>query len=92
MESKEVILQGGIPHTGQKWEAVEVLFLLKYYPKYKSGNSNYNGSWLRGHLKSRSLNAISNKYWSLCGKTTTEEININQMTMPFLFEGVERKS
>lgn len=89
MKNREIQLQGGIIHGPQDWEAKEVLFLLKYYPKYKSGNSNYNGSWIRGHLKSRTLAAISKKYWTLVGRTTTTELNPNQQCMPFLFERLD---
>lgn len=87
---RTIEFQGGQRKVNQEWTPVEVLFLLKYYPKYKSGNSNYQAGWIRGHLKGRSMNAISNKYWSYLGTTKTEEINPNQSVMPFLFDKLEK--
>lgn len=39
---KQIVMQGGLHQPPHKWTPVEIVFLLKYYPKYKSGNSNYN--------------------------------------------------
>ena len=67
----------------KKWERNEIMFLLKYYPMYKSGNLRYNAGVIRGHLQNRTMAAISKKYWEIMGSDRKPRTNVNQFRFDF---------
>ena len=79
----EIKLQANLQPIPKKWAEVEINFLLKFYPLYKNGSLKYNASFLRGNLKSRTMSAISKKYWSICGSIHKQRTNINQRLFDF---------
>ncbi len=83
---QEIQLRARIQNKSQKWDKVEVDALLKYYPLYKSGNQRYSPGVLRGMLKSRTMSAISKKYWSIMGSEHKQKDNIQQVKFDFLQE------
>jgi len=60
-------------------------------PIYKAGNQRYTAGVLRGHLQSRTMAAISKKYWEIMGSTHIKRENINQMNFDFLQEKLNAK-
>lgn len=72
--------------TPKEWTQVEIAFLIKYYPLYKQGSTKWTASTLRGNLQSRTMSAISKKYWSIMGSTITPNEDINQNKFDFAQE------
>lgn len=85
----KVILQANLQPTPKKWSKTEIIFLLKYYPLYKSGNQKYTAGVIRGNLQSRSMAAISKKYWEIMGSEHIKKIDINQVLFDFAQDKLE---
>ncbi len=86
-----VQLKANLQPVPKKWSEVEIRLLLKLYPLYKAGNQRYTAGVLRGHLQSRTMAAISKKYWEIMGSTHIKRENINQMNFDFLQEKLNAK-
>ena len=84
-----VKLQADFFKKPQTWTKGEIIFLLRYYPLYKHNPSHYTASTLRGHLKSRTMSAISKKYWSICGATGKKHEDPKQYVMDFYRDRIE---
>lgn len=84
-----VKLQANLQPKAQKWSKVEIACLLKLYPLYKAGNSRITAGVLRGHLGSRTMSAISKKYWTIMGSDHKKRVNINQRNFDFFQDKIE---
>ena len=87
----KVKFQATLQPNPHKWENKEIAFLLKYYPLYKAGSQKYTASWLRGQLKSRSMAALSKKYWEIMGSEHKPRYDTNQFKFDFAQDFIERK-
>jgi len=83
-----VEMRANLQPEAQKWSDIEIRFLLRFYPQYKNGDRNMTSSTLRSHLKSRTMSAISKKYWSIMGSDRKEKIDIHQLQFNFLYKGI----
>jgi len=61
----------------------EVIISAGHHLSGYAGNQKYNAGVLRGNLQSRSMAAISKKYWEIMGSEHKKKIDINQRLFDF---------